>query len=137
MTGRATGKEISSEVINCVDVKLGIGFANLVAICTDGASAMCGKNVGAVTLIEQFVGRQIIKHHCIIHLQVLCSKDFKFDYVMSAVVSIINYLRSKGLKHRTYRAFLEEVDVEFSDLLYHMEARWLSREDGCSSFPLL
>jgi hypothetical protein len=71
MTGRATGKEISSEVIKCVDDKLGIGFANLVAICTDGAPAMCGKNIGAVTLTEEYIGRQITKHHCIIHLQVL------------------------------------------------------------------
>jgi hypothetical protein len=101
MTGRASGKEISSEVIKCVDDKLGIGFANLVAICTDGAPAMRGKNVGAVALIEQFVCRQITKHHCIIHLQVLCSKVLKFDYVMSVVVSLVIYLRSSGLKHRT------------------------------------
>jgi hypothetical protein len=112
MTGRATGKEISNEVIKCVDDKLGIGFANLVAICTDGVPAMCGKNAAAVTLTEQFVGRQITKHHSIIHLQVLCSKVLKSDYVMSAVVSILNYLRSRGLKQRTFRAFLEEVEAK-------------------------
>ncbi|XP_075443375.1 general transcription factor II-I repeat domain-containing protein 2-like [Ascaphus truei] len=127
MTGRTTGKEISTEVIKCMNDKLGIGYENLVAICTDGAPTMCGKHVGAVTLIEQFIGRQITKHHCIIHLQVLCSKVLKFDYVMSVVVSIVNYLRSRGLKHRTFRAFLEEVDAECSDLLYHMDVRWLSR----------
>jgi hypothetical protein len=127
MTGRATGKEIFGEVIKCLDDKLGIGFADLVAVCTDGAPAMRGKSTGAVTLSEQFVGRQRTKHHCIIHLQVLCSKVLKSDYVMSAVVSLVNYLRSRGLKHRTLRAFLEEVDAECSDLLYHTEVRWLSR----------
>jgi hypothetical protein len=126
MTGRATGEEISSEVIKCVDDKLGIGFANLVAICTDGAPAVCGKDVGAVTLIEQFIGKQITKHHCIIHIQVLCSKVLKSDYVMSVVVSVVNYLRSSGVKHRTFRAFLEEVDAKCSDLVYHTEVRWLS-----------
>jgi hypothetical protein len=33
MTGRATGKEIPSEVTKCMDDKLGTGFANLLAIC--------------------------------------------------------------------------------------------------------
>ncbi|MEE6463219.1 hypothetical protein FKM82_005821 [Ascaphus truei] len=127
MTGRTTGEGISTEVIKCVNDKLGIGFANLVAICTDGAPAMCEKHVGAVTLIEQFIGRQITKHHCIIHPQVLCSKVLKFDYVMSVVVSVVNFLRSTGLKHRTFRAFLEELDAECSDLLYHKDVRWLSQ----------
>jgi galactitol-specific phosphotransferase system IIB component len=127
MIGRAIGKEIPREVIKCVYDKLGIGFANLVAICTDGAPAICGKTVGAVTLIEQFVGRQRTKHHCIIHRQVLCSKVLKSDYVMSVVVSVVNYLRSRGLKHRTFRAFLEETEAECSDLLYHTEVRWFSR----------
>jgi hypothetical protein len=68
-----------SEVIKCLNDKLGIDFANLMTICTDGAPAICGKIVVAVTLIEQFVGRQITKHHCIIHLQVLCSKVLKSD----------------------------------------------------------
>jgi hypothetical protein len=50
----------------CVDEKLGFDFTNLMAICTDGASATCGKkNVGAVALLEELIGRHIIKHHCI------------------------------------------------------------------------
>jgi hypothetical protein len=46
---------------------------------------------------------------------------------MSVVVSIVNYLHSTGLKHRTLEAFLEEADLECSDLLYHTEVRWLSQ----------
>ena len=38
-----------------------------------------------------------------------------------------NYLRARALKHRTFRAFLEEVDAEYKDLVYHTEMRWLSR----------
>uniref|UniRef100_A0A674K1K9 SPIN-DOC-like zinc-finger domain-containing protein n=1 Tax=Terrapene triunguis TaxID=2587831 RepID=A0A674K1K9_9SAUR len=127
MMGRTTGKDISSEVIKCMNDKLGVDFTNLVAICTDGAPAMCGKNVGAVTLLEEFIGRQITKHHCIIHQQVLCSKVLKFEHVMSVVVSIVNLIRSRGLKHRTFRAFLEGEDAECSDLIYDTEVRWLSR----------
>jgi hypothetical protein len=41
MSGRTTGKYISSEVIKCVNDKLEFDFKNSVAICTDGAPAMC------------------------------------------------------------------------------------------------
>ena len=46
---------------------------------------------------------------------------------MSAVVSRVNHLRARALKHRTFRAFLEEVDAECKGLVYHTEVRWLSR----------
>jgi hypothetical protein len=59
MTGRTTGKEISSEMIKCVNDNQGFDFTNLVAICADGAAAMCGKNVGTVAVLEEFIGRQI------------------------------------------------------------------------------
>ncbi|CAM5151831.1 unnamed protein product [Natator depressus] len=110
MTGRTTRKEISSEVIKYMNDKSGLDFTNLVAICTDGAPAMCRKNVGAITLLEEFIGRQITKHHSIICQQVLCSKVLKFEHVMSVVVSIVNYIYA-----------------ECSDLIYHTEVRWLSR----------
>ncbi|CAM2094914.1 unnamed protein product [Caretta caretta] len=35
-----TGKEISSEVIKCMNDKSGLDFTNWMAICTDGAAAM-------------------------------------------------------------------------------------------------
>jgi hypothetical protein len=72
MKGRTTGKEIADEVIKCVTEKLCLTFDNLVAVCTDGAPSMQGKN-GAVTLVEKYAGKKIIKTHYIIHQQVLCS----------------------------------------------------------------
>ena len=123
MKGRTTGKDICTELINCVNNKLAYSFTNLVAICTDGAPAMCGKHTGAVSLIQEFIGRRIITHHCIIHQQALCGKVLKFEHVMSVVVSIVNYLRARALKHRTFRAFLEEVDAKYEDLVYHTEVR--------------
>jgi hypothetical protein len=90
-----------------VNDKLGFDFTNLVAICADGAAAICGKNVGTVVLLEAFIGRKMTKHHCIIQLQVLCSQVLKYDLVMSVAVSIVNYLRSTGLKHRTLELFFK------------------------------
>jgi hypothetical protein len=93
ITGHTTGKETSSEMIMCVNDKLGYDFTNLVAIFTGGAHAICGKN-GAVALLEEFIGRQITFHHCIIQLQVLFV--LTFERVISVVVSIVNFLRSTG-----------------------------------------
>jgi hypothetical protein len=55
---------------------------------------------------------------------------------MSAVF-ILKHLCSTGLKHRTFRAFFEEVDAKCSDLLYHMEVRWLSRGRVLQGFVTL
>ena len=68
MKGRTTGKDICTELINCVNKKLAY---NLVAICTDGALAICEKHSGAVSIIQEVIKRRIITHHCIIHQQAL------------------------------------------------------------------
>jgi hypothetical protein len=66
------------------------------------------------------------KNYCIIHQQVLCSKFLNFEHAMSVLVSIVNFTRSRELTNRLFRAFLEEVSANYSDLLYHAEVRWLS-----------
>ena len=38
----------------------------------------------------------------------------------------INVIRSKELNHRQFRDFLQGIDSDFSDVLYHANARWLS-----------
>jgi hypothetical protein len=45
---------------------------------------------------------------------------------MPVVVAVVNYICNDGLKHRTFQVFLQEVDAEYSDLIYHTEVRWLS-----------
>jgi hypothetical protein len=67
MSGRTTGKDISSEMIKCVNDKLEFELCGHL-YCTICTPAMCGKNVGAVALPEEFIGRQITKHQCIIHV---------------------------------------------------------------------
>jgi hypothetical protein len=55
---------------------------------------------------------------------------------MSAVVSVVDYIRNnrlnfsqwtvlQSLKHRTFQAFLQE--VEAGDQIYHSEVRWLGQ----------
>ncbi|XP_069971521.1 general transcription factor II-I repeat domain-containing protein 2 [Penaeus vannamei] len=43
------------------------------------------------------------------------------------VVSCINFIRAKGLKHRQFQEFLSELESAHGDVLYYTEVRWLSR----------
>jgi hypothetical protein len=55
---------------------------------------------------------------------------------MSVKVSIVNYLHSTGIKHRTFRSFHEEGEAECSNLLYHMEVRRMSQGRVLQRFVL-
>ena len=95
-------------------------------MCTDDAPAMCRKTNGAMSLLQKHIGKKIITHHCILHQQVLCSKVLEFDHIMLVVVSIVNYLQTRKLKHHLFKSFLEEADSEYGDIMYHTDVRWLS-----------
>ena len=43
------------------------------------------------------------------------------------VAKCVNEIRAKGLKHRQFQTFLEEVNAQYKGLIYHSEVRWLSR----------
>ena len=128
MHDHITGENICEKIIKCLQNKLKLSFTNLIAICSDGARNMTGIKTGSVTLLESHIGRKITKFHCILHLQVLCSKVLQFEHIISVVVKIVNYIRSNALKHRIFRTFLEDVHADYDDLLYHTEVRWLRKE---------
>ena len=46
---------------------------------------------------------------------------------MKDVVSADNFIRSRALNHRLFRALRKEMGSEHEVLLYHTEVRWLSR----------
>ena len=45
---------------------------------------------------------------------------------MDPVVRAVNSIRARGLKHRQFRSFLEDIEADFTDVLYHTNVRWLS-----------
>jgi hypothetical protein len=53
---------------------------------------------------------------------------------MNVVTKIINSIRSVSLKHRPFKALLEGVESEHSDLILHTEVRWLSMGKVVSRF---
>ena len=46
---------------------------------------------------------------------------------MSTIIRVVNLIRAKGLNHRQFKSFLEEIGLEYRDVPYHTEVRWLSR----------
>ena len=103
----------------------------LAGIATDGAPSMTGRKNGLVALVQKKLkeegAEEAIALHCIIHQQALCSKCLNFDNVMSVIGECINQFRSRDLKHRMFRAFLEEIESEYKGVLYFTEVRWLSK----------
>lgn len=65
--------------------------------------------------------------HCIIHQEALCCKALQMEHVMSSIKPVVNFIRAKGLTHRQFKSFLEELDLEHRDVLHHTDGRRLSR----------
>jgi len=70
--GRANGKISCIVTIDYVNIKPSSDFKKLVGICPN-ASSIRAKMNEAVALLQKYIGRRIISHHCITHQQVFCS----------------------------------------------------------------
>lgn len=106
-------------------------FANkdkLSSICTDGANVMVGTNIGFVGQLRKN-DINVPTFHCLLHQQNLFAKSVNMKETMDVVIKVIKNIRSghKALVHRQFRAFLEELNAEHSDLLLYTEVRWLSK----------
>ncbi|KAI6655301.1 General transcription factor II-I repeat domain-containing protein 2A-like [Oopsacas minuta] len=69
----------------------------------------------------------VTAYHCIIHQEQLCAKILDMKHVMENVVNTVNFIKSKGLNHRQFQAFLTEVGSDYNDVIYFSQVRWLSR----------
>ena len=131
MKDTTTGANIFCEVLNAFD-KFGLDLSTLCGIATDGARAMSGTGIGFVGLLksalkEKNISDDIAIFHCIIHQQNLCAKSLKFKHVLSPVNEAVNFIRARGLNHRQFQKFLNDLDTEHQDLTYSSEVRWLSK----------
>uniref|UniRef100_A0A8D2IX21 HAT C-terminal dimerisation domain-containing protein n=1 Tax=Varanus komodoensis TaxID=61221 RepID=A0A8D2IX21_VARKO len=130
MHGQTTAQEIFRQLCDAI-ADAGLLWKSYAAIITNGAPSMTGRRNGVMALLQRKLEEEAVEEaialHCIIHQQALCSKCLKFDSVMSDGVKCINHIRSRGLKHRQFHAFLEEIEAAYEDVLYYTKVRWLSR----------
>ena len=59
---------------------------------------------------------KLIGIHCIIHREALCPKSLRMRNSMD-VVSIVNILKSKGLKRLKFVLFLKQIDSKYADVI--------------------
>ena len=69
---------------------------------------------------------KVLSFHCTIHQGSLCKSRLDFKHAVDPVILAVNVIRSKELNHRQFRNFLQYIDSDFSDVLYHIKVRWLS-----------
>ena len=58
-------------------------------------------------------------------------------HLMIDLVKAVNFIRSRGLNHREFKAFLDEVGSGYKDALYFSKVRWLSKTAILKRFQLL
>jgi hypothetical protein len=66
--------------------------------------------------------------HCIIHQQYLCAKSIDLTHVISKAENYINFIKSRACNHRQFHQCPEDIQVEYGDLIYFCEVRWLRME---------
>ncbi|XP_033971718.1 general transcription factor II-I repeat domain-containing protein 2-like [Trematomus bernacchii] len=130
LKGTTTGEDIFGKVCQTME-ELDLDWSKLASITTDGAPSMVGASRGLIGRMNREMEERgltaPLQIHCLIHQQALCCKVLKWDSVMKVVVSCINFIRAKGLKHRQFQQFLSELESAHGDVLYYTEVRWLSR----------
>lgn len=135
LKGQTQGEDICEAVLKCLNDN-GINTNHLISVATDGAPSMRGSKRGFVTLLQKALDRNLLAFHCILHQEALCAQTFPSECmaVMNLVIEMVNKIIAKALNHRQFRALLDEVDSEYSDLLLHNKVRWLSRGEVLRRF---
>ena len=107
-----------------------IPWSHVSGVCTDGASAMIGCNIGFQTLVKEKV-KDAVFVWCAIYRQALAVKSMPtgLQKVMDEVTRSINFIKASALKSRLFAQLCDTAgsDSKHSKLLYYAPTRWLTR----------
>lgn len=123
---QVTTRATADELFKIIDIYLreaDLKWEDCVGICTDGAQAMAGKRAGLQALIKR-VSPDVQWTHCMIHREALSPE---LNDVMTDIIATVNYIKTRPVKARIFSALCEEMGSDHTAVLFHSEARWLSR----------
>ena len=130
LKGTTKGSDLLEAVMTTLN-RLKLNLKNISGVTTDGAPSMCGIRQGLVKLLQNEASKvgnnSVMQFHCVLHQEALCAKSLKMENVMSVVTKAVNFIRSKGLRHRQFQDLLRSLEAGFEDVPYYCEIRWLSR----------
>ena len=110
LKGEAKSRDLYEAVKNMLKW-LSLSIINISGIVTDGALAMVGKREGLAKLTEDNAiaapNSHLMKYHCIIHQENVCTKALKMDNVVQIIIKTVNFITVKGLNHRQFQEFLK------------------------------
>ena len=137
LLGTTCGEDIFKAITDYA-YKNGLNMQKLISVTTDGAPSMIGNKKGFVQRLKSYpkCNNMMISYHCIIHQSVLCCKlHSNLEDTMTQVIKIVNFIRAKSsLKHRQFKAFLNEVECQYGDLQLYNNVRWLSKGNVLQRF---
>ncbi|XP_049322931.1 zinc finger BED domain-containing protein 5-like [Astyanax mexicanus] len=124
---RATAEELF-KIMDSYFTEHELKWENCVGFCSDGAQTMAGKRKGLQALVKR-AAPDAQWTHCIIHREALASRQLspELNEVLTAVVDVVNFIKTRPLKARLFSALCEEMGADHTAVLFHSEARWLSR----------
>ena len=125
------------EFVNLLLDKFNIDRKNIYSITTADAPALTDKHNGFITLFKESVDHEILSYHCLIHQQQLCAQKLNMKHLMTDLVKAVNFIRSQGLNHREFKAFLDKVGSGYEDVVYLSKVGWLNKAATLKRFQSL
>lgn len=82
-----------------VHERFNLNLSKLVCVCTDGAPAMVGKNIGFVALLKKYLvendsKQDVIAYHCILHQENLCAEAIQGECDVLDTVKQVHILNN-------------------------------------------
>lgn len=124
MHGTTTGKDLYEEVSRFAN-DMELTWGKLVRLTTDSAPTLCGHKSGLVARIwerKKDDTGEVISYHCIIHQESLCGKALTNTKFIKA-------------NHHQFKAFLEELNSEYGDLLLSYRGAVIKPGKGVEKVP--
>ena len=126
LSSTTTGQDICEQGLKVVK-KFEFNPAKLCCVTTDSAPSMTGMTNEFILNFLNAVGAQnVVVSHCIL-IKRTCVPSSRFCRRHGKCCQACKLHSRRGLNHRQFKTFLEELDSEYSDVVYFSAIRWLSR----------